>query len=49
MRRLRSSPWLGAAAAALGVGMMVFGVYRGELAVMFAKAVNICLECVGIG
>ncbi len=49
MRRLRSSRWTGVAAAVLGLGMMGFGLYRGELAVMFTKAVNICLECIGIG
>ncbi len=49
MRRLISPRWVGAAAAALGLGMMAYGVWRGELAVMFTKAVNICLECIGIG
>ena len=41
--------WTGAAAAALGVGMMVFGIYRGEMALVLAKAIRICLECIGIG
>ncbi len=49
MRRLLASRWVGVAAAALGLGMMVYGIWRGELAVVFTKAVNICLECIGIG
>ncbi|WP_329736834.1 CD1871A family CXXC motif-containing protein [Clostridium phoceensis] len=35
--------------AALGGISMFAGGYRGELKIMFAKAINICLECVGIG
>lgn len=49
MRRLLSSRWCGVVAAVLGLMMMGFGLYRGELAVVFKKAVNICLECIGIG
>lgn len=49
MRCLISSRWSGIGVAALGLAMMMFGIYRGELAVVFTKAVNICMECIGIG
>ena len=29
--------------------MMGYGIFRGEMAVVFTKAVNICMECIGIG
>ena len=49
MRRFNSTRWIGAGVAAVGLVMMGYGVWRGEMAVVFIKAVNICLECVGIG
>ena len=36
-------------AMAVGVAMMAFGIYRGEMGEVFTKAVRICLECIGIG
>lgn len=33
----------------LSLSMMIYGAYRGELAVVFAKATKICMECIGIG
>lgn len=39
----------GLAVAAAGLAAMLFGAARGEIGVVFTKAVNICLECIGIG
>ena len=33
----------------VGIGLTVWGIYRGEVAEIFNKAVRICLECIGIG
>lgn len=40
---------MGLSAALLGIAMIIYGIYRGEVAVVFAKAVKICMECIGIG
>ena len=39
------------AAAVLLIGLLVVavGVWRGEVEVVFRKAVNICMECIGLG
>lgn len=33
----------------IGVSFIVYGIMRGEMATVFNKAVNICLECIGLG
>ncbi len=35
--------------AIIGIMMMVWGIFRGEMSVVLEKAVNICMECIGIG
>ncbi|MBQ6388642.1 MAG: thioredoxin [Mogibacterium sp.] len=33
----------------LSVSLVTVGVMRGEVPVVFTKAVHICLECIGLG
>lgn len=33
----------------LAVVFIAVGAWRGEIAVVLKKAVNICLECIGVG
>lgn len=33
----------------LGIALMIFGIFRGEMNTVLMKAINICLECIGIG
>lgn len=34
---------------AVSLCLIIFGLYRGEYETVLKKAVNICLECIGIG
>lgn len=33
----------------LSISFVVYGAYRDEVNSVFTKAINLCLECIGIG
>ena len=33
----------------LAIALCALGVYRGEVAIVLNKAINICMECIGLG
>jgi hypothetical protein len=41
--------WIPAVIMAMGAVLILGGFYRGETAIVLRKAINICLECIGIG
>lgn len=47
MKKFLHTPWSGI--ALLGFVMMGYGILRGEMGLALAKAIQICLECIGIG
>lgn len=42
-------PLPGIGLVSAGIVMMAYGISRGEMSVVFDKAVRICMECIGIG
>ncbi|MCL1981785.1 MAG: thioredoxin [Clostridiales bacterium] len=46
MKFFRGAPFIICIA---GAALIAFGLMRGEPALVWAKAVRICLECIGIG
>lgn len=41
--------WIPLALLGLGAVFLVLGAARGEQDTVFIKAVNICMECIGLG
>jgi len=33
----------------MSISFIITGIYREEVRIIFKKAINICLECIGIG
>jgi len=49
---MRSNRWMNGLRVGLlcaAAAMMVYGISRGEMAIVLKKAVNLCLECIGLG
>ena len=38
-----------AAVIVIGIGFVLFGISEGEAAAVLKKAINICMECIGLG
>ena len=49
MKQFLRSRLAGISLAILGLIMMGYGICRGEMTVVLTKAINICLDCIGIG
>lgn len=41
--------WLAAGLVLLAAAFLTIGVLRGENTVVWRKAVNLCMECIGLG
>ena len=33
----------------VGIAMLIYGLHTGEAEIVLAKAIRICMECIGIG
>lgn len=49
MTRRRPFTWFIAALLAAGIVMLTIGILDGEMRIVDAKAIRVCLECIGIG
>ena len=41
--------WVTAVLIFAAAACMAFGIWRGEMETVLTKAVNICMECIGLG
>ena len=46
---MKKQAFVTAGLIALALALVVVGVLRGEDTVVWRKAVNICMECIGLG
>ncbi|MEW6458695.1 MAG: CD1871A family CXXC motif-containing protein [Bacillota bacterium] len=45
---MKNRRWISYGLAAVGLGLVLAGLARGEAADVFHKAAVVCLECIGI-
>jgi hypothetical protein len=41
--------WIGVGLLAVGALFFAYGILRGEQELVLIKAINLCMECIGIG
>lgn len=46
--RIKSN-WITVFSLVIGTAFFLFGIWREEYTIVMEKAINICLECIGIG
>lgn len=49
MLRKKISAYITPILIMIGVAMMLLGIWRQEVSIIFMKAVTICFQCIGIG
>ena len=49
MQKQRKRSYIGIGVLALAVCFIAIGVTRGEVLTVFVRAINICLDCIGLG
>ena len=47
--RTRKRNWIGTGLLVISACMLTAGILRGEAAAVFARAITICLSCIGLG
>ena len=45
----KRTKWTGRIIFVIAIAMMAVGIARGEASVVLTKAINICMQCIGIG
>ncbi|WP_303840657.1 CD1871A family CXXC motif-containing protein [Selenomonas ruminantium] len=35
--------------AVLAAAALIYGIWRGEMEIIFQKAIRVCMECIGLG
>ena len=41
--------WISSLVFTIGIAFIAYGAYRNEIDTVFAKAVRVCMECIGLG